>query len=231
MSRKVMIGGEEKGDWFDAVISWAAKPTPAPTATKPEKPAPAKAQRLPKEEVKKAARAIKTREQLMPTSGPSEPHTVVAPAPPVHVSETETTEEPPVRTTPARPLVYHPCGHLSWASPEQDEAARAEGKCCGNAKHQPNWSVRGLHTPVPENQRRTIEKERSAGWPGLCCDPVTGLYIGGVGNDCRHHNATSTRCVVHALPLVPPEAGSEGEGATETPKRVTSPRTRKKETA
>lgn len=229
MSRKVMIGGEEKGDWFDAVLSWAAKPTPtpAPVATKPEKPAPAKAQRLPKEEVKKAARAIKTREQLMPTSGPSEPHTVVAPAPPVHVSETETTEEPPVRTTPSRDLGYHPCGHLSWASPEEDEAARAEGKCCGNTKHQPSWAIRGLHTPVPENQRRTLEKERSGGWCGLCCDPVSGLYIGGAGNDCRHHNAGGERCVVHA-PAVPvsPEAG-EGD----TPKRVTSPRTRKKEPA
>lgn len=231
MSRKVMIGGEEKGDWFDAVISWAAKPTPAPVATKPEKPAPAKAQRLPKEEVKKAARAIKTREQLMPTSGPSEPHTVVAPTPSVHVSETETTEEPPARTEPARPLVYHSCGHLSWASPEQDEAARAEGKCCGNAKHLPSWAVRGLTIPVPENQRRTLEKERSAGWPGLCCDPVSGLYIGGVGNDCRYRDGGKVRCVVHALPLVPPEAGGGGEGATETPKRVTSPRTRKKEPA
>lgn len=235
MSRKVMIGGEEKGDWFDAVISWAAKPAaPAARATRAEKPAPAPVQRLPKEEVKKAARAIKTREQLMPTSGPSEPHTVVAP--PVHVSETETTEEPPVRTTPSRQLAYHPCGHLSWASPEQDEAARAEGKCCGNAKHQPNWSVRGLHTPVPENQRRTIEKERGGGWPGLCCDPATGLYIGGVGNDCRHHDAGKNRCVVHALVPVravapASEEGGEGEGDTEAPKRVTSPRTRKKEPA
>ena len=227
MSRKVMIGGEEKGDWFDAVLSWATPAKPSKPSTAPAPP-PATS-RKPKEEVKKAARAIKTREQLLPTNGPSEPHVVVAPAPPVHVSETET-EEPPARTEPARPLVYHSCGHLSWASPEQDEAARAEGKCCGNAKHQANWAVRGLTVPVPENQRRTLEKERSMGWPGLCCDPETGLYIGGVGNDCRHNNSGKARCVVHAAPVPAPvvtDGGEEGE------KRVASrsPRSRKERTA
>jgi len=237
MSRKVMIGGEEKGDWFDAVLSWAAKPA-APTSPAA---APAKAQRFPKEEVKKAARAIKTREQLLPTSGPSEPHVVVAPALPVHVApavhvlETET-DEPLARTEPTRAIDYHPCGHLSWALPEQDEAARVEGKCCGNWKQLPSWAVRGLHTPVPVNQRRTVEKERIAGWPGLCCDPATNLYIGGVGNDCRYRDGGKVRCVVHAVPLVPPEAGGgegdgSGKGDGENPKRVTSPRTRKKEPA
>lgn len=240
MSRKVMIGGEEKGDWFDAVLSWASpakasKPSTAPAPL----PAPATS-RKPKEEVKKAARAIKTREQLLPTSGPSEPHVVVAPALPVHVApavhvlETET-DEPPARTEPTRAIDYHPCGHLSWALPEQDEAARVEGKCCGNWKQVPSWAVRGLHTPVPVNQQRTLERERSAGWPGLCCDPATNLYIGGVGNDCRYRDGGKVRCVVHAVPLVPPEAGSEGDGSGkgdgENPKRVTSPRTRKKEPA
>ncbi len=202
MSRKIMVGGEEKGDWFDAVISWAspakAKAKPPAPASPPE-PAPRPSTRKPKEEVVKAARAIKTREQLMPTSGPSEPHTVVAPEPP------EPPPEPVVEVadtprTPKRSLgTLHPCGHTAWASPEQDEAARAEGKCCGNWKHMPNWEVRGLYFPVPEGQRRSHEKQRVEwGWPGLCCDPVTGLYIGGVGNDCRYYHNGPERCVVHA---------------------------------
>ena len=227
MSRKVMIGGEEKGDWFDAVLSWASPAKPSKPSTAPAPP-PATS-RKPKEEVKKAARAIKTREQLMPVSGPSEPHTVVPPKPsPVHVSETET-EEPPRSATPTRTVVYHSCGHMSWATPEQDEAARAEGKCCGNWKHQPSWSVRGLLYPVPENQRRTVEKERSGGWPGLCCDPTTGLYIGGVGNDCRYYNAGKARCMVHAAPSPVPAATEGGEGGEEGEKRVTSRSPRKKE--
>lgn len=88
---------------------------------------------------------------------------------------------------------------LSWASPEKDEAARAEGKCCGNWKHLPNWSVRGLHTPVPVSHRRSPEKEGGMGWPGLCCDPKTGLYIGGVGNDCRYYHNGPERCIIHAV--------------------------------
>lgn len=199
MSRKIMVGGEEKGDWFDAVISWAspakakAKP-PAPPP--PPEPAPRPSTRKSKEEVVKAARAIKTREQLMPTSGPSEPHTVVPelPEPPP-----PSVPPPPPEKEVTRRAVHHPCGHLSWASPEQDEAARAEGKCCGNWKHLPNWTVRGLHTPVPHSHRRSPEKEGGMGWPGLCCDPVTGLYIGGVGNDCRYYHNGPERCVVHAV--------------------------------
>ena len=194
MSRKVMVGGEEKGDWFDAVISWASPakakakpPVPAPVPPPEPAPAPRPSTRKPKEEVVKAARAIKTREQLMPTSGPSEPHTVV-PEPP----------EPPPEKKVTRYAVHHPCGHLSWASPEQDEAARAEGKCCGNWRHLRDWAVAGLHIPVPPNHRRSPEKEGGMGWPGLCCDPATGLYIGGVGNDCRYYHNGPERCVVHA---------------------------------
>jgi hypothetical protein len=89
---------------------------------------------------------------------------------------------------------------MAWASPEQDEAARAEDKCCGNWKHPPKWEVRGLYFPVPEGQRRSHEKQRVEwGWPGLCCDPKTGLYIGGVGNDCRYYHTGPERCVVHAV--------------------------------
>lgn len=223
MSRKIMVGGEEKGDWFDAVISWAAKPTPAPTAaraTRAEKPAPAPVQRLPKEEVVKAARAIKTREQLMPTSGPSEPHTVVPEPEPVHVEEPVKTDERPARSRSSRVLGYHPCGHLSWATPESDEAARAEGKCCGNWSHPPNWEVRGLRIPLPEDQRRTVAR-LNGGWPGLCYDPATGLYIGGAANDCRTHGG-GARCPLHSVPRAV-GSGEESEAGK-------IPRTREKPT-
>jgi len=198
MSRKIMVGGEEKGDWFDAVISWAAKPEKAKPPAPPPEPAPAArpSTRKSKEEAVKAARAIKTREQLMPVSGPSEPHTAIAPE---DVVEPEEVVEPAGSRNKRTLEVLHPCGHFSWASPEEDEAARAEGKCCGNWKHLPKWEVRGLYSPVPEGQRRSPEKQRIEwGWPGLCCDPKTGLYIGGIGNDCRYYHKGSERCVVHA---------------------------------
>jgi len=62
-----------------------------------------------------------------------------------------------------------------------------------------NWEVRGLTQPVPVNQRRSVEKASTPwGWPGLCCDPKTHLYIGGLGNDCRYYHKGPERCVVHA---------------------------------
>jgi hypothetical protein len=57
---------------------------------------------------------------------------------------------------------------------------------------------KGKHkTPVPERQRRTEEREQGLGWPGLCTDPKTGLYIGGIANNCRHANPKGPWCVVH----------------------------------
>jgi hypothetical protein len=212
VSRKIIVGGEEKGDWFDAVLSWASPARGKPTTA----PAPATTRKS-REEVVEAARSIQTREQLMPVSEPSEPHTVV-PEPPL--------PEPPLPEPPLKSR-HHPCGHLSWASPEQDEAARAEGKCCGNWRQPPNWEVRGLHTPLPENQRRTLARERGGGWPGLCYDPETGLYIGGVVNDCRRQEG-EVRCAVHAAPVPALTATEEGEGE-EGGKRAASRSPRKKE--
>jgi hypothetical protein len=34
----------------------------------------------------------------------------------------------------------------------------------------------------------------------MCADPETGLYIGGLGNDCRYYHSGPERCVVHAKP-------------------------------
>lgn len=116
-----------------------------------------------------------------------------------------------------------PCGHtnhkghgITEDDPKQ-VAARAEGFCCAAAQQAAadharlnpgmstqrvhlhvNWRVRGLTHPVPAGLRRTPERESGPGWPGLCCDPETGLYIGGLANDCRHYHKGKERCPVHA---------------------------------
>ena len=119
--------------------------------------------------------------------------------------------------------VTFPCGHMNHKGhgiTEDDPkqiAARAEGFCCAAAQQAAadharlnpgmstrsvhlhiDWRVRGLTHPVPMGLRRSPEREGGPGWPGLCCDPKSGLYIGGLGNNCRHYHGTSKRCVVHA---------------------------------
>lgn len=88
------------------------------------------------------------------------------------------------------------CGHIDWHSKAEHAKARENGKCCAGWKSTRQWRVAGLSMPVPENQRRSLSRPTS-GWQGLCCDPTTGLYIGGVGNDCRHYHKGKVRCVVH----------------------------------
>ena len=102
------------------------------------------------------------------------------------------------------------CGHTQWNHAGREDhpdqkAARKAGFCCLAAKKASalgrtptvNWSVRGLTHPVPQSMRRGGERLGGGpGWPGLCCDPKTGLYIGGIGNDCRHTG--KKRCEEHA---------------------------------
>lgn len=90
-----------------------------------------------------------------------------------------------------------PCGHMGWGSEEKHEAAKADGKCCANWKSQPDWRTLGLIKAVPLSQRRSPEKQGGLGFPGMCCDPETGFYIGGLANDCRHYHKGPERCVVH----------------------------------
>ena len=117
------------------------------------------------------------------------------------------------------------CGHQNFphngVEPDDPKqvAAREAGFCCerlaeANRRHQKlnpgkpgkpgqsfvsiNWRVRGLYEPVPEGKRRSLEREGGLGFPGLCCDPKTGLYIGGLGNNCRHYHKGKERCPVHA---------------------------------
>lgn len=117
-----------------------------------------------------------------------------------------------------------PCGHMNWPhngltpdAPTQT-AAREAGFCCArvheatvetrrlnpgtkrSAPVQINWQVRGLHEPVPERLRRSPERDMTQGglgWAGFCTHPETGLYIGGIGNDCRREKG-KVRCLGHA---------------------------------
>ena len=65
----------------------------------------------------------------------------------------------------------------------------------GNPRYQ-----RGKYRkPVPENLQRTPFKHEYPGFPGLCTDPETGMYIGGVGNDCRFSpDNGGARCICHS---------------------------------
>jgi|TARA_R110002051_G_C8467257_1_gene459410 hypothetical protein len=107
-----------------------------------------------------------------------------------------------------------PCGHANSTSKNnpQQVLARTEGHCCyawqlasekavqveyGVPQLAVDWYVRGLTYPIPEQRRRSKESEATGGWPGLCCDPDTGLYIGGVGNNCRFYHKGPERCIVH----------------------------------
>lgn len=105
-------------------------------------------------------------------------------------------------------------GHGVTEDDPKQVAAREEGHCCAamqvavkacegkewnrTPQIHVDWRVRGLHEPLPVYQRRTVEKEERMGWPGLCSDPETGLYIGGLGNCCAHYHDGPERCVVHA---------------------------------
>jgi hypothetical protein len=104
------------------------------------------------------------------------------------------------------------CGHTDWGTRAEHDAARVDGKCCAQWKHGTvNWRVKGLHTAVPMNQRRSVEREACQGWPGLCCDPETNLYIGGVANDCRHYHEGPERCTVHRKGGGTPRGGGKGD--------------------
>ena len=113
------------------------------------------------------------------------------------------------------------CGHVNHTGhgidvddPKQVKA-REEGFCCAalveaqanylklnpGVKGRPplnvDWRVKGQHQSVPKALRRSVEKQAGLGFPGLCCHPETGLYIGGIANNCLYHKGDA-HCVVHA---------------------------------
>lgn len=123
------------------------------------------------------------------------------------VVEEEISEEESVEDAPPNPLKgcgpkTLDCGHTDWYSEEDHRIAREErGHCCAGRmyKAQVDWGVRGLWDPVPEKLRRGHDRfvnAPSQAWDGYCCCPHTGLYIGGIANDCRS-NPDGLRCVVH----------------------------------
>jgi len=120
----------------------------------------------------------------------------------------EPNSKPPKNWMPATVLA---CGHRNWLAPRAEdrrhEKAREAGFCCYEAQAAKkrglrtglsvDWTVRGLTHPVPQRARRSIERSHQPGFPGLCCSKKTGLYIGGLGNDCRNNPNTKEKCEVH----------------------------------
>jgi hypothetical protein len=138
-----------------------------------------------------------------------EPEEVPAPIARVEPDEPEPNFGPPKDWKAPQTLE---CGHTDWGTQAEHDPAKADGKCCANWKNGTvNWRVKGLHTKVPVNQRRSVEREAGQGWPGLCCDPETGLYIGGIANDCRHYHDGPERCVVHGRGGASPRGGGRGD--------------------
>lgn len=133
-------------------------------------------------------------------------------APNIEESETKSDFPPPDYVEPT----ILKCGHMNFVDEAKQQKAKSEGFCCEaqrtaeirHRKNNPNtksksslrifWHVRGLYEPVPPHLRRTIEKERGSGYPGLCCDQETHLYIGGLGNNCLHYHEGKNKCVVHS---------------------------------
>lgn len=185
-------------------MGWAKKKPNEPKVQEPE-PAPAPAPAPEKKPEKSPKKKPKSKK---------------APKP---VEPAEETEEPKSEFPPpgyVEPKVLK-CGHMNFnhhglkeGSPKQKEA-RKSGFCC-SAQHEAHkrhkvlnpvgnmspslhvfWDVRGLYEPVPKTMRRTPERSGGQGWPGMCCHQETGLYIGGLGNDCRYYHNGKDRCVVH----------------------------------
>lgn len=117
------------------------------------------------------------------------------------------------------------CGHCDFGSDAEHEAARAEGRCCGGADKGRMihwWALAGRFVrPVPPRERRSKARE-GAGYPGLCCDDA-GLYVGGVGNDCRYYRPAGSNLCTYHRPTAPATAepaetgtgrGKRKQGAT-----------------
>lgn len=116
------------------------------------------------------------------------------------------------------------CGHTNWYTAAENEAARAAGHCCrgGQQKVVPCFrSLRGKYRrPVPVTSRRTVEKERTGGFPGLCCDDG-GYYIGGVGNDCLRWRPEGTSpCRAHRPDQEEPAPKKPARGKTQSERSV-----------
>jgi len=129
------------------------------------------------------------------------PELIPEPAPePVKEPEPEPTpepEKPPQKK--GKPTRYMKCGHLSCHAADDSPATC---KSCEKGVFGHPFFTRGeFIQPVPERLRRSPEREGGMGWPGYCTSQKSGLYIGGVGNDCRFLSDGNRRqrdfCVIH----------------------------------
>lgn len=132
------------------------------------------------------------------------------------------------------PMTHLPCGHWSvqFVPDHEREPIERSGlthvftksvevkapgpetcpACAAGKPGHPQYQSGEWRRPVPPSQRRTLEKSSPSfpGYPGLCADPDTGLYIGGLGNDCSRYNGGPERCIVHASPT---PSSSERKGS------------------
>ena len=142
----------------------------------------------------------------MPKQKPS-PKKVSSPKPPKKV----------VSEDSVSPMRHLDCGHWNYQQvPVEPPDSKSPGKftpqktvlvkhpkdcpaCEAGKPGDPRYQKGKWQKPVPESMRRNRFSNDSPGYQGLCSDPETGLYIGGVGNDCRYnsHNG-GTRCIHHA---------------------------------
>jgi hypothetical protein len=130
---------------------------------------------------------------------------------------------PPIDPETWDPITYLDCGH--WNRQKVPDPEASEGKEDGKMAVAATKIVRvekpgkancpackagtpgayqyqrgRYRQPIPESKRRDKAKSEPGypGYPGLCTDPKTGFYIGGLGNDCRRYHKGPERCVVHA---------------------------------
>ena len=175
--------------------------------------------------VKKKSTKVKKKSTKVPSVTSADRR---APAHPAHPNELRGDGEQETKLSPdcdfGTPIVFK-CGHTNYKhhgitedNPLQIKA-REEEFCCQALREttlkswemNPRmadkrrtvhlsvaWQVRGLYESVPKALRKSPEKQKGLGWPGLCCDPATGLYIGGLGNNCRYYHSGTERCVIHA---------------------------------
>ena len=124
----------------------------------------------------------------------------VVPAPAAEPVPRTPAIKPPTANPPPEPMygIIRDCGHLSWGSDAQYEAARAAGHCCEGKGRPICWDMlRGEYVrPLPVSVRRAPNKEGGFAFPGYCCDEE-GYYIGGLSNNCRFDSPDDRRCASH----------------------------------
>jgi hypothetical protein len=147
------------------------------------------------------------------------PEPKVEPEPEASPAPTRSTYVPTPIPEDWDPPTHLPCGHWNHQLVRNTDtvsgfptiATVASGPgpdhcpaCADGKTGNPRYQVGEWRKPVPVAHRRTKEKSDPSypGFPGLCTDPETGLYIGGLANNCARHHDGDERCEVHAAMTV-----------------------------